>query len=99
MSREAFLKMMLSDSPHDDGGHDKRLTGPSECPRPHDDPSRTLSDESLCSSHGKGYPWPAGPRGPGLAQRISCSAPQPDRITVPLPPRMSLGQVARVTQK
>nr|XP_046166015.1 signal-induced proliferation-associated 1-like protein 2 isoform X3 [Oncorhynchus gorbuscha] len=54
LTREAFLKMMLPDSPPEDGGRGKSLTGPGGLPMsPRRSLYRTLSDESLCSSHRK----------------------------------------------
>uniref|UniRef100_A0A8C7DL11 Signal induced proliferation associated 1 like 2 n=1 Tax=Oncorhynchus kisutch TaxID=8019 RepID=A0A8C7DL11_ONCKI len=50
LTREAFLKMMLPDSPPGEGG----LTGPGGLPMsPRRSLYRTLSDESLCSSYRK----------------------------------------------
>ncbi|KAJ8002318.1 hypothetical protein DPEC_G00178630 [Dallia pectoralis] len=97
MSREAFLKMMLSDSPHDDGGHDKRLIGPSDRPAsPRRSIYRTLSDESLCSSHRKTLSLVSS-RSSLVDQVLPndilfSTAAGPYHST--LPPRMSLGQVA-----
>uniref|UniRef100_A0A6Q2ZBC8 Signal induced proliferation associated 1 like 2 n=1 Tax=Esox lucius TaxID=8010 RepID=A0A6Q2ZBC8_ESOLU len=50
LTRDAFLKMMLPDSPPGDGN----VTGPGGRPMsPRRSVYRTLSDESLCSSHRK----------------------------------------------
>uniref|UniRef100_A0A8C7DV03 Signal induced proliferation associated 1 like 2 n=1 Tax=Oncorhynchus kisutch TaxID=8019 RepID=A0A8C7DV03_ONCKI len=54
LTREAFLKMMLPDSPPGEGGRGKSLTGPGGLPMsPRRSLYRTLSDESLCSSYRK----------------------------------------------
>uniref|UniRef100_A0A4W5MKA5 Signal-induced proliferation-associated 1 like 2 n=1 Tax=Hucho hucho TaxID=62062 RepID=A0A4W5MKA5_9TELE len=54
LTREAFLKMMLPDSPPEEGGRGKSLNGPGGLAMsPRRSLYRTLSDESLCSSHRK----------------------------------------------
>ncbi|XP_052383393.1 signal-induced proliferation-associated 1-like protein 2 isoform X3 [Oncorhynchus keta] len=94
LSREAFLKMMLPDSPPEDGGRGKSLTGPGGLPMsPRRSLYRTLSDESLCSSHRKTLSLVSS-RSSLLDQALPndilfSTAAGPYHST--LPPRMNLG--------
>ncbi|XP_045074692.1 signal-induced proliferation-associated 1-like protein 2 isoform X4 [Coregonus clupeaformis] len=92
LTREAFLKMMLPDSPPGEGGRGKSLTGPGGLPMsPRRSLYRTLSDESLCSSHRKSL---VSSRSSLLDQALPndilfSTAAGPYHST--LPPRMNLG--------
>ncbi|KAM9491034.1 signal-induced proliferation-associated 1-like protein 2 isoform 4-T4 [Salvelinus alpinus] len=94
MTREAFLKMMLPDSPPEEGGCGKSLTGPGGLPiSPRRSLYRTLSDESLCSSHRKTLSLVSS-RSSLLDQALPndilfSTAAGPYHST--LPPRMNLG--------
>uniref|UniRef100_A0A8C8IZ12 Signal-induced proliferation-associated 1-like protein 2 n=1 Tax=Oncorhynchus tshawytscha TaxID=74940 RepID=A0A8C8IZ12_ONCTS len=94
LTREAFLKMMLPDSPPEDGGRGKSLTGPGGLPMsPRRSLYRTLSDESLCSSHRKTLSLVSS-RSSLLDQALPndilfSTAAGPYHST--LPPRMNLG--------
>uniref|UniRef100_A0A3P8YKJ9 Signal induced proliferation associated 1 like 2 n=1 Tax=Esox lucius TaxID=8010 RepID=A0A3P8YKJ9_ESOLU len=90
LTRDAFLKMMLPDSPPGDGN----VTGPGGRPMsPRRSVYRTLSDESLCSSHRKTLSLVSS-RSSLLDQVLPndilfSTAAGPYHST--LPPRMSLG--------
>ncbi|XP_010871360.2 signal-induced proliferation-associated 1-like protein 2 isoform X1 [Esox lucius] len=94
LTRDAFLKMMLPDSPPGDGVHGKNVTGPGGRPMsPRRSVYRTLSDESLCSSHRKTLSLVSS-RSSLLDQVLPndilfSTAAGPYHST--LPPRMSLG--------
>ncbi|XP_052006605.1 signal-induced proliferation-associated 1-like protein 2 isoform X1 [Xyrauchen texanus] len=87
MSKEEYLKMMLTDSPPGEGGHRKASTAGSLSPRR--SLYRTLSDESVCSNR-KGSSY-ASSRSSMLDQAmpndILFSSTQPYHST--LPPRIS----------
>uniref|UniRef100_A0A4W5L058 Signal-induced proliferation-associated 1 like 2 n=1 Tax=Hucho hucho TaxID=62062 RepID=A0A4W5L058_9TELE len=94
LTREAFLKMMLPDSPPGEGGSGKSLTGPGGLPMsPRRSLYRTLSDESLCSSHRKNLSLVSS-RSSLLDQALPnnilfSTTSEPYHST--LPPRMNLG--------
>uniref|UniRef100_A0A8C8C9F7 Signal-induced proliferation-associated 1-like protein 2 n=1 Tax=Oncorhynchus tshawytscha TaxID=74940 RepID=A0A8C8C9F7_ONCTS len=90
LTREAFLKMMLPDSPPGEGG----LTGPGGLPMsPRRSLYRTLSDESLCSSYRKNLSLVSSRSSlldQALPNDILFSTPtEPHHST--LPPRVNLG--------
>ncbi|XP_064862448.1 signal-induced proliferation-associated 1-like protein 2 isoform X4 [Oncorhynchus nerka] len=94
LTREAFLKMMLPDSPPGEGGRGKSLTGPGGLPMsPRRSLYRTLSDESLCSSYRKNLSLVSSRSSlldQALPNDILFSTPtEPHHST--LPPRVNLG--------
>uniref|UniRef100_A0A8C7NWR7 Signal induced proliferation associated 1 like 2 n=1 Tax=Oncorhynchus mykiss TaxID=8022 RepID=A0A8C7NWR7_ONCMY len=94
LTREAFLKMMLPDSPPGEGGRGKSLTGPGGLPiSPRRSLYRTLSDESLCSSYRKNLSLVSSRSSlldQALPNDILFSTPtEPHHST--LPPRVNLG--------